>query len=147
MYVEEALDNLVKLALVQKISDIHFDATENGIHVRFRRDGLLETNQHIAEIYGEQIINRIKVLSGLDISEKRLPQDGRWQWERYDLAVTMRVSSIPTILGETIVCRLMGNEGSYKSLLDLGMPRPIFEEVQQLLNRPYGLILISGPTG
>lgn len=59
----------------------------------------------------------------------------------------MRVSSIPTILGETIVCRLMGNEGSYKSLLDLGMPRPIFEEVQQLLNRPYGLILISGPTG
>ena len=124
-------------------------------------------------------MNRIKILSGLDISEKRLPQDGRWRWQvpvvaeisRKRLGVTLenlegittrpktkpkptnakevllRVSSLPAIYGETIVCRSVGNEKCYKSLAELGMSAEGRVAVEDILRRPHGLFLISGPTG
>ena len=166
MYVDIELDAIIEVAHQKRASDIHFDTTQLGLEARFRCDGLLSRYETIDRAYQEQMINRIKVLSGMDISEKRIPQDGRWKWNRHQIQeqnigdkkfirqgisdykeITMRVSSMPSIYGETIVCRLMGNEGSYKSLVELGMSEELYTHVQELLKRPYGLLTINGPTG
>lgn len=173
--VEFELDRVIQDALEAKASDIHFDAIKAGILIRFRIDGLLESYKTITGREAEQVMNRIKILSGLDISEKRLPQDGRWSWQepvvadasRKRLGVTLedlegitttprspklkevllRVSSLPAIYGETIVCRIVGNENCYKSLAELGMSAEVRSAVEEILRRPHGLFLISGPTG
>ena len=147
MYVDVTLDDIILYALEHHVSDIHFDPTKKGVHVRFRQDGLLQTYMTVTNEEADLIINRIKVCSTLDISEKRLPQDGRWAWSHKDKSVTMRVSTLPSLYGETLVCRLMGNEGSHKDLKALGMCANIFDHVKRLLKRPYGLLLICGPTG
>ena len=147
MYVDVTLDDIILYALEHHVSDIHFDPVESGAHVRLRQDGLLQHYMTVSFEEAELIINRIKVCSSLDISEKRLPQDGRWSWSHKNKSVTMRVSTLPSLYGETLVCRLMGNEGSHKDLKELGMQPDIFEHIEQLLKRPYGLLLICGPTG
>ena len=147
MYVDVTLDDIILYALEHHVSDIHFDPVKSGAHVRLRQDGLLQHYMTVSFEEAELIINRIKVCSSLDISEKRLPQDGRWAWSHKDKSVTMRVSTLPSLYGETLVCRLMGNEGSHKDLKALGMRIDIFEHIAQLLKRPYGLLLICGPTG
>lgn len=147
MLVDMALDEILRSASQEKISDIHFDSRQNGLCIRYRRDGLLETVRTVAPEEGQQMINRIKVMSGLDISEKRLPQDGRLQWQDGTYEMTMRISTLPSMYGETVVCRIMGNEGSHKTLMELGMKEELFERVSHILERPYGLFLVSGPTG
>ncbi|ETS93372.1 MULTISPECIES: GspE/PulE family protein [Veillonella] len=147
MYVDVTLDDIILCALQHNVSDIHFDPMEEGVYVRFRQDGLLQTHMTLPDEEADLVLNRIKVCSALDISEKRLPQDGRWVWKHRNESVTMRVSTLPSLYGETVVCRLMGNEGSHKSLEALGMPQHIFEHIKKLLQRPYGLMLICGPTG
>ena len=142
MYVDVALDSITVGA-----SDIHFDPILNGIQVRLRIDGLLTEYMLVDATDADMLVNRIKVFSGMDISEKRLPQDGRWEWSVKSYAVTMRVSSLPSLYGEAIVCRLMGNEGVHKNLLELGMDVELQEKIAALLKRPYGLITICGPTG
>ena len=113
MYVDVTLDDIILYALEHHVSDIHFDPVESGAHVRLRQDGLLQHYMTVSFEEAELIINRIKVCSSLDISEKRLPQDGRWSWSHKNKSVTMRVSTLPSLYGETLVCRLMGNEGSH----------------------------------
>lgn len=147
MYVDIELDRIIMEATHRKVSDVHFESTKEAWLVRFRQDGVLQEVGRIEAPYGEAMLNRIKVLSGMDISEKRIPQDGRWDWQAGPHHVTMRVASLPSIQGETIVCRIMGNEGSHKSLVDLGMDKNMFSLVQQTLQQPHGLFLISGPTG
>ena len=147
MYVDVTLDDIILYALEHHVSDIHFDPTKSGVQIRLRQDGLLQTHMTVSNEEAELIINRIKVCSTLDISEKRLPQDGRWAWSHKNTSVTMRVSTLPSLYGETLVCRLMGNEGSHKDLKALGMRTDIFDHIEQLLKRPYGLLLICGPTG
>ena len=137
MYVDVTLDDIILYALEHHVSDIHFDPVKSGAHVRLRKDGLLQHYMTVSFEEAELIINRIKVCSSLDISEKRLPQDGRWSWSHKNKSVTMRVSTLPSLYGETLVCRLMGNEGSHKDLKELGMQPDIFEHIEQLLKRPY----------
>ncbi len=147
MYVDVALDSIITYAITVGASDIHFDPILNGIQVRLRIDGLLTEYMLVDATDADMLVNRIKVFSGMDISEKRLPQDGRWEWSVKSYAVTMRVSSLPSLYGEAIVCRLMGNEGVHKNLLELGMDVELREKIAALLKRPYGLITICGPTG
>ncbi len=147
MYVDVALDSIITYAITVGASDIHFDPILNGIQVRLRIDGLLTEYMLVDATDADMLVNRIKVFSGMDISEKRLPQDGRWEWSVECYAVTMRVSSLPSLYGEAIVCRLMGNEGVHKNLLELGMDVELREKIAALLKRPYGLITICGPTG
>lgn len=146
-HVDLELDRLIRESKDRGASDIHFDAVPEGTLVRIRVDGILERLRAIEDPYHHQVINRIKVLSGLDISERRIPQDGRWTWEDGVRSVPMRVSTLPSIHGETLVCRVLGNEGSYKTLAQLGMEEDMIDHVKEILNRPYGLILITGPTG
>ena len=147
LYVDVALDSIITYAITVGASDIHFDPIPDGVQVRLRIDGLLTDYMFIDATDADMIVNRIKVFSGMDISEKRLPQDGRWEWTAKSYAVTMRVSSLPSLYGEAIVCRLMGNEGVHKNLLELGMSVNLQEKIIALLKRPYGLITICGPTG
>ena len=147
MYVDVALDSIITYAITVGASDIHFDPILNGIQVRLRIDGLLTEYMLVDATDADMLVNRIKVFSGMDISEKRLPQDGRWEWSVKSYAVTMRVSSLPSLYGEAIVCRLMGNEGVHKNLVELGMDAELREKIAALLKRPYGLITICGPTG
>ena len=147
LYVDLALDSIITYAITVGASDIHFDPILNGIQVRLRIDGLLTEYMLVDATDADMLVNRIKVFSGMDISEKRLPQDGRWEWSVKSYAVTMRVSSLPSLYGEAIVCRLMGNEGVHKNLLELGMDVELQEKIAALLKRPYGLITICGPTG
>lgn len=147
MYVDMDLDSIFFQALQEGASDIHLDSQEEGVVVRFRIDGLLETKKIVKLEDAEQMVNRIKVLAGLDISEKRLPQDGRLEFSMGGRQVSMRISSLPSLYGETIVCRIMGNQGASKTLLELGMDQELFTSITRLLKRPYGLLLISGPTG
>lgn len=147
VYVDMDLDSIFFQALQEDASDIHFDSQEEGLRIRFRIDGLLVTKKIVDVRDAEQMINRIKILAGLDISEKRLPQDGRLEFLVENRQVSMRVSSLPSLYGETLVCRIMGNKGASKTLLELGMDQELFNSIEGLLKRPYGLLLISGPTG
>lgn len=169
--VEFELDRIVQEAIEQEASDIHFDATAHGLVIRLRVHGVLQIKEEIPKGRAEQIVNRIKIVSGMDIGEKRLPQDGRWSWQKGPMqgsqpllvaerrnqlhakeeaeerAYMLRVSSLPSVYGETIVCRIVGNENCYKNLQELGMSKALYGAVCKLLKKPHGLFLISGPTG
>lgn len=147
--VEFELDRIIKEAIELKASDIHFDAAPAALLIRLRIHGSLQIKEEIPRGRAEQLINRIKILSGMDIGEKRLPQDGRWSWtdKRDSPSYMLRVSSLPSVYGETIVCRIVGNENCYKNLRQLGMSEALYALVSDTLKRPHGLLLVSGPTG
>lgn len=146
-HVELELDSIIDQAVSLKASDVHFDAARQGLIIRFRIDGLLETISTVAPACQDKLINRIKVLSGLDIGEKRVPQDGRWEWRADGKEAVMRVATIPSVFGETIVCRLLGSCALERDLNGLGMDGELAGQVASLLQRPSGLLVVSGPTG
>lgn len=150
-HVDLELDRIIRESVNAKASDIHFDAVEEGVLIRLRIDGVLQDKETVKGQDGVALMNRIKVCSGLDISERRIPQDGRWQWSSDEsissLTAPMRVSTLPSMYGETIVCRILGNEGGTLTLRELGMSECMEKKVKTILERPYGLILVCGPTG
>lgn len=128
-------------------SDIHIEPSENKCRVRFRIDGRL-IERHIIEKGGYPgIVNRIKIMSNLDISEKRLPQDGRIMYSHDGIKFDIRTSVMPVIHGEKIVLRLLAVGGSHLTLDELGLDDRQMEDYVAAISRPHGLILISGPTG
>ena len=146
-HVEIELDHFFQRAYESGASDMHFDTLEKEVQVRFRLDGRLQEIARIPMPEGEQVMNRLKVLGSLDISEKRLPQDGRYVWTHGNHSGTIRMSSLPSVYGESLVCRLFWHDEQIKSLEELGMPDHISAEVRRLLARPHGLLLVCGPTG
>lgn len=145
--IDVELDEIIEQALGRKASDVHFLPQKEELVVRFRQDGLLRHVRSIPKEYQDKLINRIKILSALDIGEKRIPQDGRWFWTLGSLEVQLRVSTLPTLYGESIVLRLMAGEEGLFTLADLGMEKSIIKDVTSLLSRPYGIYLVAGPTG
>ncbi|MDR1501461.1 MAG: GspE/PulE family protein [Prevotella sp.] len=138
---------LIEEAGTLKSSDIHFEPYEKKCRVRFRIDGKLIERYIINKIDYPALVNRLKILSNLDISEKRLPQDGRILFERNSLKFDMRVSVMPTIYGEKIVLRLLSKDQSLLSLSRLGFSERQYADYYKAIMQPNGLILISGPTG
>ncbi|WP_198244177.1 GspE/PulE family protein [methane-oxidizing endosymbiont of Gigantopelta aegis] len=145
------LDAILREAYFSRASDIHLITEKNGIRVRFRVDGRLR--DHPVEADGETaaaLISRIKVLSELDISEQRMPQDGGFSYHLappVDKTFNIRVATAPIRLGERVTLRLLGQEISRLSLKDLGMLADDLEHFKQAIEKPYGLILLTGPTG
>lgn len=135
-------------AIKNKVSDIHFEPYEKTYRVRFRLDGGLYEAKKIPPSLKEKIASRIKVISNLDISEKRVPQDGRFKLKiSADRAIDFRVSTLPTLFGEKIVMRILDSSPAMLDLDKLG-----YDEVQKKLlldavKRPYGMVLVTGPTG
>jgi general secretion pathway protein E len=128
-------------------SDIHFEAFENRMRVRFRVDGVLREILQPPRNIAPLVISRIKVMAKLDIAEKRLPQDGRISLKVAGRSVDVRVSTLPSGHGERIVLRLLDKQAGRLDLQHLGMAQKSRDDMDRLLHRPHGIILVTGPTG
>lgn len=138
---------LILQALGQGASDIHIEPSPKHSIVRFRIDGQLrEVLRPRGDIH-PAIVSRIKVMGKMDIAEQRLPQDGRCQIVAEGREVDLRISTLPTVLGEKAVLRILDRSRLTFDLSVLGFPRDLLTQVKQLLRKPYGLLLVSGPTG
>jgi type IV pilus assembly protein PilB len=141
------VDSIISDAIKLKASDIHIEPFENNIKIRFRIDGTLkEISKYNKDIFNA-FITRIKILAALNIAEKRIPQDGRILTEVDNKKVDLRVSTLPTIHGEKIVIRILDRENFLVGKEKLGMNEDDLEKVEKILKNPYGIILVTGPTG
>jgi len=134
-------------AVKKRASDIHIETHENFGIVRFRIDGVLMTQAKFPKNVTSLVINRIKVISNLDISEKRVPQDGRTQIKISGKTTDIRVSIIPTYFGEKVVLRLLMESEDIPSLQELGFNKIVTDGFKEMLEHSYGMILVTGPTG
>jgi len=134
-------------AVKRKASDIHIEVHEKRGEVRFRIDGVLTKNADLDKKVIALIISRIKVISNLDISENRIPQDGRTQIKIAGETLDIRVSILPTFYGERVVMRLLMQSGSVPHIDQLGFPDETIHDIKNLLRNSHGIILVTGPTG
>ncbi len=148
---EAPVIQLVNMLIVQGVkdraSDIHLEPNEKGILVRFRIDGILHDIRNLPFKVKSAIVSRIKILSKMDIAERRLPQDGGFQVQFGSKEVDIRVSTIPTIYGEKTVLRLLDKSKGLIELEQLGFSTPQLNQFKNMINKSYGIILITGPTG
>ncbi len=141
------VNSLFFQAIKRGASDIHIEAHERRGEVRFRINGALTKHLDLDKNVTTLVVNRIKVISGLDISEKRVPQDGRTQVVISGKTLDVRVSVLPTYYGERIVMRILMQSENIPSLEKLGFRKELTEEFYKLLNHSHGMILVTGPTG
>ena len=141
------LNAILAEALKERASDIHIEPYEQELRVRFRLDGVLHTVLTPAVQVAPLLISRIKVMSRLDIAEKRLPQDGRMAVRLGGRSVDLRVSTMPSSYGERVVMRILDKEAGKMKVADLGMPEAARRRLAELIARPHGIILVTGPTG
>jgi general secretion pathway protein E len=134
-------------AIKENASDVHVETYENRLNVRFRIDGVLREILQTRRALAPLIVSRIKVMSRLDIAEKRLPQDGRISLKIAGRAVDVRVSTIPSGHGERVVLRLLDKQAGRLNLKSLGMDDKSMQSVDKLIHKPHGIILVTGPTG
>lgn len=141
------VNSLFFQAIKKGASDIHIESKERKGEVRFRIDGALKKHIDFDKNITSLVINRIKVISNLDISEKRIPQDGRTQVTISGKTLDVRVSLLPTYYGERVVMRILMQSDNIPTLADLGFPKDLTDEFYRLLNHSHGMILVTGPTG
>jgi len=141
------VDSVIADAIRQGASDIHFECYEKRIRVRYRIDGSLQERAPIPFKYRAAIISRMKIMADLDISERRLPQDGRIKVKIHERTVDLRVSVLPTIFGEKVVMRILDSKSLMVDLTKLGFPELDLKNFKKAISSPYGMILVTGPTG
>ncbi len=141
------VNSLMFRAVKQKASDIHIEPFEKDLVVRFRIDGVLYDVMHPPKRAQNSIISRVKIMAGLNIAEKRIPQDGRIRIKIAGKDIDIRVSTIPTAFGESIVMRLLDKSTVLLSIETLGFIGKNLEYVHSVIHRPNGIILVTGPTG
>jgi general secretion pathway protein E len=148
---EAPIIKLVNMFIVRAIesraSDIHIEPFNDELKVRYRIDGVLHDIESIPKKLQAAIISRVKLMSKLNIAERRLPQDGRIRLRMLDKEIDIRVSTIPVLYGESVVMRLLNKEGIVIDLDKLGFPADVLSNFKQLITRPNGIILVTGPTG
>lgn len=137
---------ILNYAIDQNCSDIHFEGMQDYFRVRIRKDGILKESFTINKSIQANFISRIKIISGLDIAEKRLPQDGRFSYEVNKRNVNIRVATTPTIHGEKAVLRILDNSNIEYTLEGIGLENSNLNKVSRLIRQPNGLILVCGPT-
>ncbi|MFH1776960.1 MAG: ATPase, T2SS/T4P/T4SS family [Candidatus Omnitrophota bacterium] len=140
------VNEIIELAIKERATDIHIEPDEEMVRVRLRIDGLLHQVRTFSQDSLGTIVSRIKILSALDISEKRLPQDGRFGVKVEEREIDLRVSTLPTVLGEKVVMRLLDKAQLFVKLEQLGFLPKNLELFEKLIHRPYGMILVTGPT-
>lgn len=145
--ITHQVDAIISRAVQMRSSDIHLEPTDRGLTVRYRIDGVLQTMQPLARDEQPQIISRIKLMAGMDIAERRKPQDGRITMKSHNALLDIRVSSVPTRGSEKLVLRLLNVAEQVLSVHQLGMPAEQLELFLGHLERPQGMILVTGPTG
>ena len=145
--VARLLQSIFEDAVQAKASDIHIEPEETSLRIRMRVDGVLQENVIQEKNIASALVLRLKLMSGLDISEKRLPQDGRTSMRIKGHIVDVRVSTMPIQAGESVVMRLLDQSAGLITLDKTGMPNNILARFRSLLHRPHGMILVTGPTG
>src|SRR5690606_36295800 len=144
---EKFLENLIVEASRLKSSDIHIESFQNRCRIRFRVNGRMLERFEVAKPNYQGLINRVKVSAGLDIAEKRIPQDGRIQFHELGESFDMRVNVLPTLHGEKVVLRLLKKDGDNLEINKLGFAAKQLVEFKNSIQKPNGIILVSGPTG
>lgn len=145
--VAQIVSQILDFAIKSRASDVHIEPQEKSTRVRYRIDGILQEKLTIPKGLHDSLISRIKILAGMKIDEKRIPQDGRFNFKGSDEEVDLRISSLPTSWGEKIVMRLLKKSGGVPELPELGLRGRGLKNLQDAILRPHGIILICGPTG
>ena len=141
------VNSLLFQAVKGRASDIHIEPGERGVQVRYRVDGVLRAAKTAPKKFLPSIIARVKIMAGLNIAEKRLPQDGRIRRKIGGKDIDMRVATAPTAAGERITIRLLDRSSVLFGLADLGMADDLLETIREIIVRPHGILLVTGPTG
>ena len=145
--VVKLLQTVFEDATQARASDIHIEPQERKLRIRFRIDGVLHLQTEADPKIGSAVVLRLKLMSGLDIAEKRLPQDGRFNVKVRNAAVDVRISTMPTQHGESVVMRLLNQGGGLLGLDNIGMPANMLTKLREVIHRPSGMVLVTGPTG
>ncbi len=145
--VVRLLQSLFEDAVQIKASDIHIEPEETQLRIRLRVDGDLQEQVMKERRIASALVSRLKIMSGLDISEKRLPQDGRFNIRVKNKSIDVRLSTMPVQFGESVVMRLLDQSGGILNVASLGMTPTVQRRFDYLIRRPHGLILVTGPTG
>jgi general secretion pathway protein E len=138
---------IINRAVEQRASDIHVEPFENELKVRYRIDGVLHDVETPPRRLTAAIVSRIKIMAKLNIAERRLPQDGRIKLRMMGKEIDLRVSTLPTLYGESVVLRILDRSSIVVNLEQLGFPEDTLREFEAVIQRPYGMILVTGPTG
>lgn len=145
--VTKIVATILRYAIDGRASDIHIEPTAANVKVRFRIDGIMNTSLVLPSRVHSAVVARIKIMSNMRLDEKRKPQDGRFSAKLNERKVDFRVSTFPTYFGEKVVIRILDQEKGIRKLSELGISKGNLEKIMDAINRPYGLILICGPTG
>ena len=145
--VVQQVNHLIQQAIDQQASDIHIEPYETVFRVRYRLDGVLHTVAELSLLQRDAITSRLKIMADLDIAEKRRPQDGRIRYNHTDRTIDLRVSTLPTDFGEKVVLRILDKSHLRLDLDALGFDAPDLKYFRRVIHQPYGIILVSGPTG
>lgn len=145
--INRIVENILDFAISSRASDVHIEPQGSSIRVRYRIDGILVEKLILPKNVHEAVISRIKIMSNLKIDEKRLPQDGRFNYVSQSKEVDLRISTLPTVHGEKLVMRLLEKNTKVPSLDDLGLSGLALRRVLTNIKIPHGIVLITGPTG
>jgi MSHA biogenesis protein MshE len=145
--VVKLLQTVFEDAVQVNASDIHIEPDERELRIRFRLDGVLRVQTAAERKIAPALVSRLKLMAGLDISEKRLPQDGRFNVRVRDKSVDVRLSTLPTQYGESAVMRLLNQSAGVLDLEQLGMPEDLLARFRRMIKSPHGMVLVTGPTG
>lgn len=145
--VVKLVNSIIADAVKRGASDIHFEPFEKYIRIRFRIDGVLHEVMRPSRKYRSAIVSRLKILGGMNIAERHLPQDGRQKIRVGDRFVDMRLATLPTLFGEKVEVRLLDRSKVILDLEKLGMEDESLKELRRAIKRPYGIVLVTGPTG
>jgi type II secretion system protein E len=145
--VIQLVNSIMNQAIQDRASDIHIEPFERELRVRYRIDGVLHEVNSPPKRYHSAIVSRIKILADMNIAERRLPQDGRMRIRQSGRQIDLRISTIPTLYGESAVMRILDKQTAMLGLPQLGMQGTMFEKFRRLIQEPYGIILVTGPTG
>lgn len=143
----QLVDALIHKAIQRHVSDIHLESTSTGLRVRYRIDGMLYDQEPIPAAIAAQVIARIKVLAHLDITQQRIPQDGKFQLMHKNHPIDIRISTFPSLYGQKLVIRILDRIKTALELEYLGFASDTLHAIKQLLGKSHGFFLVAGPTG
>ncbi|HLB60390.1 MAG TPA: GspE/PulE family protein, partial [Patescibacteria group bacterium] len=145
--IARIVSTILEFGVKNRASDIHIEPQEKRTRIRYRIDGILYEKLVLPKSVHDAVISRTKILSDMKIDERRIPQDGRFTFKMGDEETDLRVSTLPTIHGEKIVMRLLKKTGGIPDLPDLGLAGLALKNFEEVMTKPYGIILVTGPTG
>lgn len=145
--IAKIVDTILEFAVKGRASDIHIEPDESKTRIRYRIDGILQEKLSLPRTIHSSLVSRIKILSEMKIDEKRIPQDGRFSIHTSGQEVDLRVSTLPTVHGEKVVMRILKKTGGLPTLTELGLRGVPLRDLEEAITKPYGIILVTGPTG